>query len=107
MAVADSLFEPILEAGYTTSREFNAMLPDRRWFMRSSGGKRTHHLHVVVSGSRTWRERLTFRDKLRSCAALAKQYADLKCELASRFKHDREAYTNAKSEFVAYILALA
>jgi GrpB-like predicted nucleotidyltransferase (UPF0157 family) len=107
MAAADSRFEPILESGYTTSREFNAMLPDRRWFMRSSGGRRTHHLHVVVSGSRMWHERLVFRDKLRSSAMLAKQYGDLKLELASRFKHDREAYTDAKSEFVAYVLALA
>ena len=107
MTVADSLFEPILESGYTTSREFNAMLPDRRWFMRSSAGKRTHHLHVVVLDSTTWRERLAFRDKVRSNPALAKRYAELKFELASRFKKDREAYTNAKAAFVAYVLALA
>lgn len=37
MAVADVLFEPILANGYTTSRAFNEMLPDRRWFMRSCG----------------------------------------------------------------------
>jgi GrpB-like predicted nucleotidyltransferase (UPF0157 family) len=107
MAVADSLVEPILESGYTTSREFNDTLRDRRWFMRSFGGRRTHHLHIVVSDSRAWCERLAFRDKLRSSAALAKQYAELKFELASRFKNDREAYTNAKSQFVAYVLALA
>jgi GrpB-like predicted nucleotidyltransferase (UPF0157 family) len=64
-------------------------------------------LHIVVSDSRAWCERLAFRDKLRSSAALAKQYAELKFELASRFKNDREAYTNAKSQFVAYVLALA
>lgn len=30
MAAADALFEPILSAGYTTSREFNATLIDRK-----------------------------------------------------------------------------
>jgi GrpB-like predicted nucleotidyltransferase (UPF0157 family) len=104
MAVADSLFEPILSFGYTTSRSFNAMLPDRRWFMRASGGRRTHHLHVVVFDSECWRQRIHFRDALRSNPALAHQYATLKSELAVKFKQDREAYTNAKSEFVASII---
>jgi GrpB-like predicted nucleotidyltransferase (UPF0157 family) len=107
MEVADSLFEPILACGYTTSREFNATLPDRRWFMRSADGKRTHHLHVVVLGSRQWEERLRFRDILRSHAGLAQQYAKLKWRLASRHRSDREAYTDAKSEFVSSVVAVA
>jgi GrpB-like predicted nucleotidyltransferase (UPF0157 family) len=107
MGVADSLFEPILACGYTTSREFNATLPDRRWFMRSADDRRTHHLHVVVLGSRQWEERLRFRDILRSHAGLAQQYAKLKSELASRHRSDREAYTDAKSEFVSSVVAVA
>lgn len=107
MAVADALFEPILAYSYTTSREFNAMLPDRRWFMRSVDGRRTHHLHLVVLGSKSWVERLRFRDVLRSNAVLAQQYAKLKSELAAKYKRDREEYTNAKSEFVACVIAVA
>lgn len=105
MAVANALFEPILQAGYTTSRAYNEMLPDRRWFMRSRAGYRTHHLHVVALGSKTWIEHLLFRDKLRSNPALAQEYASLKAELAARFERDREAYTDAKSQFVAAVLA--
>lgn len=107
MPIADALFEPILAFGYTTSREFNALLPDRRWFMRSADGKRTHHLHVVVLGGESWVARLRFRDALRSNAALARQYAALKSKLAEEFKQDREAYTNAKSDFVASVVAIA
>jgi GrpB-like predicted nucleotidyltransferase (UPF0157 family) len=106
MAVADSLFEPILNFAYTTSRSFNAMLPDRRWFMRASGGRRTHHLHVVVLGSECWRQRIHFRDALRLNPDLARRYATLKLELAAKFKQDREAYTNAKSEFVASVVGM-
>lgn len=107
MAVADGLFERVLLHGYTTSRAFNEMLADRRWFMRLLHGRRTHHLHLVVLGSPTWREHLLFRDRLRSNAVLAESYARLKLELAERFMHDREAYTDAKSEFVSSVLALA
>ena len=107
MEAADALFEPVLAAGYTTSREFNATLSDRRWFMRSSNGRRTHHLHVVVHRSPVWAERLRFRDLLRSNPSLAHSYSQLKSELAVRFLHDREAYTDAKAEFVASALAVA
>ncbi len=105
MAVADALFEPILAAGYTTSRAFNAMLADRRWFMRSSNGRRTHHLHVVVFDSEAWAVRLHFRDMLRASADLALQYAELKSVLAVKYRHDREAYSEAKSAFVAAVVA--
>lgn len=71
MAVADTLFDKVLLHGYTTSRAFNEMLADRRWFMRSVNGHRTHHLHVVVFGSPTWHKHLLFRDRLRFNAALA------------------------------------
>lgn len=105
MAVADRLFEPLLAHGYTTSREFNATLADRRWFMRSANGRRTHHLHVVVAGDPTWTQWLRFRDVLRADASLAQQYSALKAELAAKYRHDREAYTDAKSEFVATVIA--
>ena len=75
--------------------------------MRSLNGHRSHHLHIVVFGSPTWHNHLRFRDRLRSNAALAQSYALLKAELAARFEHDREAYTDAKSEFVASVLAVA
>ena len=106
MAVADALFEQVLRHGYSTSRAFNEMLPDRRWFMLSANGRRSHHLHVVVFESPTWRKHLLFRDRLRSNEALAQAYAELKAALAVRFEHDREAYTDAKSEFVASVLSV-
>ena len=107
MAVADGLFERILARGYTTSREFNASLADRRWFMRSSGGRRTHHLHVVVHLGQVWQERLRFRDLLLQNPSVAESYSQLKAELAVRFQHDREAYTNAKAEFISAAIAVA
>ncbi|MCE8021587.1 GrpB family protein [Halomonas sp. MCCC 1A11036] len=105
MAMADSLFELILDHGYVTSVEFNTCLTDRRWFMRHVNGRRTHHLHVVVHGGNLWHKRLAFRDALCTDAALAERYAALKRELASRHHTDREAYTRAKGEFVRSVIA--
>jgi GrpB-like predicted nucleotidyltransferase (UPF0157 family) len=48
---------------------------------------------------------LGFRDALRSNAALAQRYAKLKLALATEFGRNREAYTNAKSEFVTSVVA--
>lgn len=105
MAMTDALFEPILDHGYVTSVEFNAGLTDRRWFMRHANGRRTHHLHVVVHNGELWRQRLAFRDALCADPTQAKRYAAFKRKLASRHHADREAYTQAKGEFVRSVIA--
>jgi GrpB-like predicted nucleotidyltransferase (UPF0157 family) len=104
MEIADSLAAPLLQFGYVTSAEFNASLIDRRWYMRHAFGRRTHHLHIVIFGSPAWRRRLVFRDALRSNTKLAGEYATLKIHLASQHAADREAYTNAKTEFVLAVV---
>lgn len=100
METARGLSAKLCSSGYTTSAEFNGSLRDRQWFMRWADGHRTHHLHVVVHGSKAWIERLRFRDSLRSSARLAAEYATLKIQMAAKHTEDREAYTEAKSHFV-------
>jgi GrpB-like predicted nucleotidyltransferase (UPF0157 family) len=101
----DDLVDRLCDNGYTTSKAFNATLADRKWLMRWCDGHRTHHLHIVVFGGAPWRDRLAFRDALRRDAALARRYAELKTDLAMRHVSDREAYTEAKAEFVRAVVA--
>ena len=96
----DVLIDRLCANGYTTSKEFNATLADRKWLMRWRDGRRTHHLHIVVRGGTPWHDRLAFRDALRRDPMLANRYAKLKTELAVRHQADREAYTEAKAVFV-------
>jgi GrpB-like predicted nucleotidyltransferase (UPF0157 family) len=96
----DSLIDRLCANGYTTSSGSNASLHDRKWLMRWRDGRRTHHLHIVVMNGSPWRDRLEFRDALQRDAALARQHAELKTALAARHQADREAYTDAKAEFV-------
>ena len=74
------------------------------WFCKPSPERRTHHLHLVPFRSELWSDRLLFRDYLRSDHAAAEEYAALKAALAARYRSDREAYTDAKGEFVNKIL---
>ncbi len=75
------------------------------WFCKPSSSHRTHHLHLVVEGSETWRDELLFRDTLRSQPETARAYETLKRHLAVEFRLDREAYTRAKTDFVLSVLA--
>ena len=96
----DAMVDRLCQNGYATSREFNATLTDRKWLMRWRDGHRTHHLHLVAEDGPPWRARLAFRDALRRDAALMNRYAELKRAVAAMHPHDREAYTDAKAEFV-------
>ena len=100
MRLARSLSARICAMGYTTSTAFNESLANRQWFMRWAQGRRTHHLHLVAHDSLVWHEHLRFRDALRSSPPLRARYATLKHELAAQHASDREAYTNAKAEFI-------
>lgn len=101
---AERLALPLCQAGYTTSAAFNASLSDRKWFMRWANGHRTHHLHLVVHGGPVWHERIKFRNALRASPELAVRYAVLKTQLATAHPKDREAYTEAKTEFVRAVV---
>jgi GrpB-like predicted nucleotidyltransferase (UPF0157 family) len=48
-----------------------------------------------------------FRDYLRSHLPMAKEYEDLKLELARKYGNNREAYQNGKTEFIGNILKIA
>ena len=100
MAVADELLEPLVKMGYFTPTDLNPKLDDRRWLMRWSEGRRTHHLHLVVLGSSAWQGYIRFRDALLAHPDMVDRYARLKQGLAMRYSTDREAYTEGKTEFV-------
>lgn len=66
--------------------------------------RRTHHLHLVPAGSQRYAEEIAFRDRLRADPGFVADDAALKRCLASRFANDREAYTDAKSDFIRRVL---
>ena len=103
MALVEDLDAPIDglvgRGGYRFPEAYNATLDRRRWLCRPSAFHRTHHLHLVADRSELARH-MRFRDRLREDAGLRAEYANLKRRMAARLSADREAYTNAKTEFV-------
>jgi len=80
-------------------------IPDRHFFIAGDGDLRRINLSLVEPDSAYWRNHLAFRDALRAQPETAANYARLKRELAAIFPDDRLAYTDAKGEFVARVLA--
>jgi len=62
------------------------------------------HIHLRYKGDCD--EKL-FRDFLLKNPYIAKEYEEVKVHLAQKYKNDREAYTEGKSEFIKNIINLA
>jgi len=96
-------FEPLAGLGYL----YAPYRPrEMHWFCKPDPSRRTHHLHLVPFGSKRFRDELAFRDRLRAQPELAAEYGALKLALAERFEQDREAYTEAKGDFIRSILSI-
>lgn len=82
---------------------------DRMFFVKGMppfGSKRSHHVHVTEPRGEMW-QRLAFRDYLRAHREEAETYERLKKRLAAEHQTDREAYTDAKSAYVASVMRKA
>ena len=66
-----------------------------------------HHLYACLPHSREHQRHIAFRDYLRTHPNDANAYAALKRKLADKFGSNREAYNQAKAEFVEDILRCA
>jgi GrpB-like predicted nucleotidyltransferase (UPF0157 family) len=59
-----------------------------------------YHVHIRYRGD--WDE-IRFKDYLIKHNDIAKEYESLKLELAEKYKHDRELYTDSKTEWIKKI----
>jgi GrpB-like predicted nucleotidyltransferase (UPF0157 family) len=66
-----------------------------------------HHLYVFGPECLEYGRHITFRNYLRAHCEDAQVYERLKRSLAGQFRNDREAYNQAKAEFVEAILRRA
>jgi GrpB-like predicted nucleotidyltransferase (UPF0157 family) len=98
---AQSCIVPLQKLGYTfVDHPENT---DRRFFRK--GQPRTHHIHIVERGTPAVADHLDFRDALCSNKVLRQDYAQLKRDLAQRYRTDRHQYTEAKTAFISAALA--
>jgi GrpB-like predicted nucleotidyltransferase (UPF0157 family) len=80
------------------------------FFHRPRRWPHTHHVHLVEAGGAEERRTLAFRDYLRDHPDVAREYEDLKRNLAEKLATDsesRESYAQAKTDFIERVIALA
>ena len=81
--------------------------PFYAWLIKRDGnGRRTHHIHMVEADFPQW-EGLLFRDYLIEHPEVAREYCELKVRLADRYRQDRVAYTEAKTDFIRAVMERA
>jgi GrpB-like predicted nucleotidyltransferase (UPF0157 family) len=106
LSAAAASIAPLEAMGYSFWRDN----PDKTsmFFVKGlppAAALRTHHVHITEPEKLV--ERLLFRDYLRAHSDEAARYEALKRRLANDHRHDREAYTQAKTAFVRLCLERA
>lgn len=66
--------------------------------------ERVFHLHLRLTGDC---DELYFRDYLREHKAVASEYEKLKLSLWKQYEHDRDGYTDAKTDFIKNVTITA
>lgn len=94
----DGAVERLAALGYRPG-EHRLEIPDRHALAWPEGEKR-HHVYVCPDDSAELDRHLRLRDRLRDDPALAREYGDLKRELARVHRDDRVKYGELKSAFV-------
>jgi GrpB-like predicted nucleotidyltransferase (UPF0157 family) len=104
VASLDASRDAIARLAEASYRHFPYRADVMHWFCKPGPELRTHHLHLVPHQSPLWRDRLYFRDRLRTDQDLAREYAALKQRLAAQYRDDREMYTELKGPFIERVL---
>ena len=94
MAVTRDL---LLQNGYLLMSESQGRMSFNKGYTPSGFAERVFHLHLRYEGDH---DELYFRDYLQEHPAVAKDYEKLKLSLWKQYEHNRDAYTEAKTDFI-------
>ena len=91
-------------AGYICMSASDERMSFNKGYTPEGYAERVFHIHFHHTGDN---DEIRFRDYLIAHPDIAKEYERLKLSLLSRFKHNRDAYTDAKTAFVSKISEVA
>ena len=87
----------LLQNGYLLMSESEGRMSFNKGYTPSGFAERVFHLHLRYEGDH---DELYFRDYLQEHPAVAKDYEKLKLSLWKQYEHNRDAYTDAKTNFI-------
>lgn len=94
----------LLNNGYICMSENEQWLIFNKGYTKDGYAERVFHIHIRLSGNN---DELYFRDFMNDHEQLAKEYEKLKLSLWKKFEHNRDAYTDAKTDFIQIYTKLA
>lgn len=83
--------------GYFCHSQTEKRMSFHKGYTEDGFAEKVFHLHLRYLGDN---DELYFRDYMSDNPIVAKQYEALKLSLWKKYEHDRDGYTNAKSEFI-------
>ena len=87
----------LLQNGYLLMSESQGRMSFNKGYTLSGFAERVFHLHLRYEGDH---DELYFRDYLQEHPAVAKDYEKHKLSLWKQYEHNRDAYTEAKTDFI-------
>jgi len=88
---------PIINNGYICMSQSKNRLSFNKGYTETGFAEKVFHLHLRYAGDH---DELYFKDYLIEYPEAAKEYEELKLMLWKKYEHNRDAYTNAKTELV-------
>ncbi len=100
----DKLRDVMESSGYICMSNSDSRMSFNKGYTPEGYAERVSHIHIHPIGDN---DEVFFRDYLRAHPDVTKEYEKLKLSLLPRFKHNRDGYTDAKTEFILRILSLS
>ena len=87
----------LIHNGYICMSQDLTRISFNKGYTINGFAEKVFHLHLRCSGDN---DELYFRDYLNAHLEIAKAYEEMKLNLWKEYKHNRDGYTNAKTEFI-------
>ena len=87
----------LLQSGYLCMAEDSRRISFNKGYTENGFAEKVYHLHLRRGGDN---DELYFRDYLLAHPQVAKAYEELKLSLWKKFEHNRDAYTESKTDFI-------
>ena len=86
------------ENGFTVMSAGTNRISLNKGYTANGFAEKVYHIHLRYTGDNN---ELYFRDYLNEHPDVAKEYEALKLRLWKQFEHNRDAYTDAKTDFIS------
>ncbi len=87
----------LVDNGYICMSQSDDRISFNKGYTEYGFADRVYHLHLRYAGDN---DELYFRDYLLEHSDIADQYEKMKLKLWKEYEHNRDAYTDAKTEFI-------